>query len=70
MTTTMEQIASIELGIQALLNDNDSELATFHNERRIAALAEMRAVKDQLWDTERRQRASKRNQQSNSQRHR
>jgi hypothetical protein len=64
--STMEQIASIELGIQALLNDNDSELATFHNERRIAALAEMRAVKDQLWDTERRQRALKRNQQSNS----
>ena len=57
--STMEQIAAVEQDLQALLNDNDSELATFHNDRRLARIAEMRAKKEQLWAIERQQRAAK-----------
>jgi hypothetical protein len=48
MTTTQERINDLYARRQALLNDTDSELATFHNERRMAILREMKEELDRL----------------------
>ncbi len=64
--TTLEKIASLEQARIDLLNDTDSELATFHNAARLKRLYDIKVELDQLWTIERQHRASKRSQQSKS----
>ncbi len=66
--STLERIAELEQIRIDLLNDT-VDLASFHNETRLARLAAIRTDLDQLWAIERQHRALKRSQQSKSGNH-
>ena len=59
MLTTLQKIASLEQIRIELLSDTDSELATYHNEQRLARLAEIKSTLESLWCTERQERVAR-----------
>lgn len=61
--STMERISALEHERQELLNSSDDW--SFADASRIDRIRSIRAELDRLWDTERQQRATKRNQSSN-----
>ncbi len=60
-SSPLTKIADLEHTRQALLNQpNDTDDAVFHNNARIARLAEIKAELDRLWNEERQYRANRR----------
>ncbi len=70
MLTTLQKIAGLEQTRIELLSDMDSELATFHNEQRLARLADIKATLEQLWTIERQERVARMNARMSSNRNR